>query len=392
MTETFVPFYDHAATYRSLRLEIDAAIRSVLEAGCYADGDQVAGFEKEFAAYCGTKHAVTAGSCRDAMYKALLALEVGKGHEVITVSNTCVGGTVAISQVGARIVWADISDRTWNMDPTELERLVTRRTRAVVVPHMYGHPADMDEILEISAQHGLAVVEDAAIAVGATYKGRRVGALGDVACFSHVASKILAGCGDGGTATTNRDDLAKRIRDLSIYSRSELRSVGKDGTSVHSGFLYEREGLHGRIGELNAAVLRVKLRHLEGWMVRRRQIAGAYSECLRALDIEPPAKSDEVGHAYRNYTICVEDRDEVRTRLRAQGVETNVQYSPALHTQPVYRKASGTAVSLPVTEKVVGSIVNLPIYPELSDAQVESVCAALVNCVRSTRSHKACSR
>jgi dTDP-4-amino-4,6-dideoxygalactose transaminase len=381
-----VPFYDHAAEYWSIKPEIDSAIARVLNSGVYTDGQEVRAFEEEFAEYCGAKHAITAGSGYDALFKALLALEVRPGDEIITVANTDIACPASISHAGASVIWVDIDERTYNIDPRKIKESITSRTKAIMVVHMYGHPADMDPIMEVARSHGLFVVEDAAIAVGARYKGNRVGAIGDVGCFSHAPSKIMGNYGDGGTIVTNDSDLAEKIRELFIYSGvpSPLGNcINVSGQGILSGFWFTNEGYHGRMVELSVAVLRVKLKKkLDEWISTRREIAARYNELLINLDVVLPFESEDVEHVYRNYTIRVRNRDKVRYKLAEKGVGTGIHYVPPLHLQPVYKHLGYYEGSLPVTEAVSTELFTLPIYPELSREQLDWVALALEESIR----------
>jgi len=372
-----VPFYDHAAEYRSIKPDINRVVTRVLESGSYQKGKEVRAFEEESAEYSGVKHAIATGSCYDAIFRALLAFGVGHGDEVITVANTDIAGTAAISHTGASIVWIDIDGQTYNMDPTRIEERVTPRTKAIIAVHMYGHPADMDPITDVARRHDLFVVEDAALALGACYKGRRVGTIGDVGCFSYAPSKILAGYGDGGMAVTDNSEIAEKIRKLFIYEEVESRYIFVDGQRIHSGYQFSTEGYRERMLELPAAFLRVKLKRIDEWIARRREIAATYGKLLGNLDVVLPIESEAVEHVYRNYTIRVKNRDEVRYRLAKKGVATGMHYVPPLHLQPVYQHLGYHEGALPVTESVSAELFTLPIYPQLSQEQIEWVSLAL---------------
>jgi len=377
-----VPFYDHAAEYRSIKPDINRVITHVLESGSYQKGKEVKAFEEESAEYSGVKHAIATGSCYDAMFRALLAFGVGHGDEVITVANTDIAGTAAISHTGASIVWVDIDERTYNIDPRKIEERVTPRTKAIIVVHMYGHPADMDPIMTVARHHDLFVLEDAALAFGAWYKGKRVGTIGDVGCFSYAPSKILGGYGDGGMAVTDNSEIAEKIRKLFIYAESEERYIFVGSQRIHSGYQFSTEGYHERMVELPAAFLRVKLKRIDEWIARRREVAAAYDEFLGNLDVVLPIESETVEHVYRNYTIRVKNRDEVRYKLAEKSVETGMHYVPPLHLQPVYQHLGYHEGTLPVTESVSAELFTLPIYPHLSQEQIKWVSLALKESIR----------
>lgn len=377
MSRIMVPFYDHAAEYRTIQSEIDAAVSRVLNSGSYQQGREVEAFEKDFATYCGVKHAVTTGSCYDALFRGLLVLGVGPGDEVITVANTDIACTAAISHTGASIVWVDIDNDAYNIAPSKIEDRITPRTKALLVVHMYGHPADMDAIMEIARRHDLFVLEDVAIAVGARYKGRRVGTIGTIGCFSYAPSKILGHYGDGGGIVTNDAKIAEKLRKLFIYAESKGSYMSVRGQKIHAGFHFSIEGYHGRLVELSAAVLRVKLKKIDAWIAKRRRIAAAYNELLGELDVVHPVESEDIEHVYRNYTVRLKNRDNVRIKLAEMGVATGMHYAPPLHLQPVYQHLGYRPHSLPVTEKVSSELCTLPIYPQLSEEQIEWVAKAL---------------
>lgn len=372
-----IPFYDFAAEYREIQTEIDTAVSRVLSSGSYQHGREIAAFEEEFAAYCGVKHVVTTGSCYDAMFRGLLSLGVGPGNEVITAANADIACTAAISHAGASIVWADIDPDTHNIDPEKIEQKITPQTKALLIIHMYGHPADMNSLLDLARCHDLFVIEDAAIAVGARYKGKRVGTFGDIGCFSHAPSKILNNYGDGGSLVTNSDEIAERVRQLFIYSESQGSRIKVDSQSIHGGFRFTAEGYHGRMVELSAAILRVKLRKIDGWIESRREIANRYNVLLEELDIIIPREASDVYHVYRNYAIQVDCRDTVRRYLAEQGVETGMHYVPPLHLQEVYTHLGYTRGSLPVTESISERLFTLPMYPQLTLKQIEWVAATI---------------
>ena len=381
-----VSFYDHALEYYELKAPIDEAISAVLASGMYMGGQQTAAFEDEFAAWLGARHCVATGTCRDALERALRALGVGPGDEVISVSNTCIGGTVPITRLGGSIRWVDIDERSYNIDPQRLAESIGQRTKAIVVTHMYGHAADMDPILRVAGKQGLRVVEDAALAAGATYRGRKVGTLGDIGCFSHAPSKMLGTAGSGGTAVTDDDSLAARMRAQSTNdSRSPLFYASQSGQQILSGHRYEHEGDHSRISEISAATLRVKLPFLDKWIEARRDVANAYSRGLQDLGLGLPSEADYARHVYKSYTIRTPMRDELRAALAESGVETAVQYYPPLHKQPVYERYRGTAGCLNTTETVGPEIMNLPIYPQMTGSTIEYVCDATREYLRGCR-------
>lgn len=363
-----VPYLDLKAQYRSIKPEIDAAIARVLESSQFVLGAEVAEFEKEFAAYCGTSESIALNSGTSALHLALLAAGVGPGDEVITVPFTFVASVAAILYAGARPVLVDIEPRSFNMDPNAIQGAITPRTRAILPVHLYGQSADMDPIMEIAKRHRLIVIEDAAQAHGAKYKGRSVGSIGDIGCFSFYPTKNLGAYGEGGAITTNNSEYAQKIR--------MLRDWGQDRKYHHvlRAFNYRMEGLQG-------AILRVKLRHLESWTDARRAIAARYNQLLAGTDIERPTEMPGARHVYHLYTVRSDHRDSLRTTLDADGIQTAVHYSIPAHLQPAYADLGYGKGSLPQSETAADRVLSLPIYPELSEQSVEEVATAVKKAV-----------
>ncbi len=353
-----VPYLDLKAQYRGIKGEIDAAISTVMESSQFVLGDEVAQFEREFAAYCGTSECVALNSGTSALHLALLAAGIGPGDEVITVSFTFVASVAAILYAGATPVVVDIEPRTFTMDPSVIERAITPRTKAIMPVHLYGQTADMAPIVEIAKRHGLVVIEDAAQAHGAKYKGRSAGTLGDIGCFSFYPTKNLGAYGEGGAVTTSNSEYAKKVR--------MLRDWGQDRKYHHLllGFNYRMEGLQG-------AILRVKLRHLESWTKRRRAVAQTYNRLLNSLDIRLPVEMPWAEHVYHLYTIRSHDRDRLQKELLGEGVQTAIHYAEPAHLQPAYSNRVRAAGSLAHSEQAAREVLSLPMYPELSDAQVQ---------------------
>ncbi|WP_428261292.1 DegT/DnrJ/EryC1/StrS family aminotransferase [Haliangium sp.] len=347
-----IPLVDLKAQYREIRGEIDAAIRRVVDSAWFVGGDEVAGFERELAAYCEVAEAVACGSGTDALALALRGLGVGPGDEVVTVAHTFIATVAAIAAVGARPVFVDVCADTLVMDPDHLDEVVTARTRAIVPVHLYGQVADMDPIREVAARRGLAVLEDAAQAHGARYRGRRAGSLGVAAGLSFYPGKNLGAYGDAGAVVTGDAALAARVRRLRDHGR-----VGK----------YEHAELAGnsRMDAIQAAVLRVKLAHLEVWNQRRRALAAAYDAALAEVaEVRPVATGPAREHVYHLYVVRTPRRDHVLHRLRRAGVGAGIHYPIPCHRQAPVQALVGE-VSLPVTEAAAAEILSLPIYPEL---------------------------
>jgi len=357
--------------------DIAHAIRRVIESGDYQRGEEVASFEDEFAAYCGTRYAIGTNSCYMAMLIALTACGIGPGDEVITVANTDITTTAAIRRTGAQFVWVDIDRDTYTIDPTLIERAVTCRTRAILPVHMYGLSADLHPIMDIADKHGLWVIEDTALAVGGEYHGMKAGTVGHIGCFSFVFGKGLGTYGDAGMAVTDDSCLAQRMRRLNMYNVETMPRGTVGDLEILTGFNYEQEGYYSRLIPLHAAILREKLPRLDDWIARRREIARRYTERLVDVEAVLPLEARGVKHIYRNYTIRIDDRDRVRREMAEKGVLTNVLYVPPLHLQSVYRDAGYKWGDLPVTEGVAERLVTLPIHPWLTEEDIAKVTGAL---------------
>lgn len=360
-----IPILDLKEQYRTLKDEIARAVSDVFEGGHYINGPNVKALEEEIARYVGTEYAVGLNSGTDALHLALRALDIGPGDEVITVPFTFVATTEAIGIVGATPVFVDIHPGTFNMDPALIEAAITPRTKAILPVHLYGHPAPMYDIMAIAKKHNLAVIEDCAQAIGASIDGKRVGSFGDVGAFSFFPSKNLGAYGDGGMVTTNRKDLADRMRSLRAH-----------GGRVK--YHHEELGVNSRLDEVQAAILRVKLPHLDSWIENRRANAAWYSENLRDLVVTPVETPNTV-HVYHQYTIRVENRDAVQKKLAEAGVQTMVYYPVPLHLQEVHNKLGGKEGDFPHSERAAREVLSLPMFPELHAEQREAVREALRN-------------
>lgn len=355
-----VPPADPRASYLALKEPIDAAVAHVLEHGFYILGDEVAAFEREFAAWVGATEGVGVNSGTDAIQLALRTLGIGPGDRVVTVSHTAVATVAAIELTGATAVMVDIDPVTYTMDPAALEVALQQpgsSIKAVVVVHLYGHPADMAAIVAIARQHGLFVIEDCAQAHGATVDGRRVGAIGDIGCFSFYPTKNLGAFGDGGAMVTSRAEWADQARMLRQYGWRQR-------------YISDIAGANMRLDELQAAILRVKLRHLDSANARRRAIAARYDAALASTPLTLPAVVGPCTHAYHQYTVTTPRRDELATFLRSRGIGTAILYPEPVHRQPAYRSSG---LQLPHTERVCRELLCLPVHPELTDAQVGEV-------------------
>jgi dTDP-4-amino-4,6-dideoxygalactose transaminase len=357
-----IPYLDLKAQYESIKNEINPAVLAVLAGGQYVLGPEVESFEKEFAAYCQTPFAVGVNSGTSALHLALLAAGVGPGDEVITVSFTFVATAAAILYTGAKPVFVDVDPGFFNMDVRKVAAAVTKRTKAIVPVHLYGQPVDMDPLLEIAKKHKLIVIEDAAQAHGAEYKGRRVGSLGDMGCFSFYPGKNLGAYGEGGAVTTANPDFAKTLR--------MLRDWGAEKKYHHV-----LKGYNYRLEAVQAAVLRVKLRHLEKWTEARRALAGFYDGKLG--DAKIPKVLSGTRHVYHIYAIVAEKRDALRDFLADKGIQTNIHYPVPVHSQEAYRDLSDKTGDLTVTESLAPRTLSLPLYPELTQTQAGQVAEAV---------------
>jgi dTDP-4-amino-4,6-dideoxygalactose transaminase len=350
--DELIPFVDLKRQYAAIRDEVHQAIQDVLDQCAFASGPAVAAFEAEFARYCGVRHCVGVNSGTSALHLALIACGVGPGDEVITVPMTFVATAWAISYVGARPVFVDIEPETYTMDVEQVERAVTSRTRAILPVHLYGQMAHLDPLLELCERHGLALVEDAAQAHGATYYGRRAGAVGRVGCFSFYPGKNLGAYGEGGAITTNDDAMAARVR--------ALRDHGQSGKYRHEelGFNYRMDGIQG-------AVLGVKLRRLDRWNAARRQVAARYRVMLGDTPLVLPREAEGRGHVWHLYVVRHAERDRLQQALAAAGIATGLHYPIPVHLQPAYAHLGHGVGEFPVAEQVAQQCLSLPIYPEL---------------------------
>jgi len=359
-----VPFVDLPAQFRTLKPEIDAAVGKVLENAQYILGPAVAGFERDFAAFCQTSEAIGVNSGTSALHLALLAAGVGRGDEVITVPFTFVATIAAIEYAGATPVFVDVEPEFLTMDPAKLEAAITPRTKAIIPVHLFGQPADMDPIMAIARKHHLVVIEDACQAHGSEYKGKRCGSIGQIGCFSFYPGKNLGAYGEGGAVVTSDADVAKKIR--------LLRAWGEETRYEHKfrGFNYRMDGMQG-------AILGVKLRHLEGWTEARRRNAAEYGRRLAETSVELPRERPGVRHVYHLYVVRLQQRDAWRERLTEAGVQTGVHYPIPVHLQPAYRDLGYAAGAFPVCERAAGEVLSLPMFPELTAAQIGEVALAL---------------
>ncbi len=360
-----IPLTDLKAQYSSIKDEIDSAIQRVIQSGQFILGPEVKAFEDEVAAYCGTKYAVGVASGTDALHMALLACEIKSGDEVITTPFTFIATSEAIAKCSARPVFADIDLKTYNIDPVQIEAKINKKTKAILPVHLYGQPAAMDDILTIAKKHNLKVVEDCAQALGAEYKGKKVGSLSDAGCLSFFPSKNLGAYGDGGMVVTNDPRIAETVKALRVH--------GSKMTYQHF-----THGFNSRLDALQAAILRVKLKHLEKWNEQRRSKALLYDRLLSQLDgIETPFVEKDVKPSCNYYTIRLKDsrlrRDELRKHLDSKGIQTMVYYPLSLHLQEVYKYLGHKVGDFPQSERAQEQVLSLPMYAELGEGQIEEI-------------------
>lgn len=362
-----IPIASASAQYATIKEEIDDAALRVLESGWFVLGEEVRAFEAEFAAYCGTAHAIGVGNGTDALMLGLRALGVGPGDEVITVPMTAAFGVFAITMTGAAPVFVDIEPRTANMDPSLLEAAITPRTKAIMPVHLYGQAADLGPIMAIATRHGIPVLEDAAQAHGALWEGRRVGTVGRLGAFSFYPSKNLGANGDGGAVVTDDPDLAARVR--------MLHNGGQQGKYNHV-----IQGVNSRLDEMQAAMLRVKLARLDGWNAARRRRADRYGELLAGSAAELPerrAGAAPESHVWHLYAIRHPRRDALAAHLKERGIGTGVHYPTAIHMQPAFAALGIAPGTFPVAERQAREELSLPLYPELPLGDVDYVADAV---------------
>lgn len=366
MGDIRIPVTDLGAIHSKIREEIAAAIDEILSSSRFILGPPVADFEKEMAGYVDTEHAIGVASGTDALAIALQACGVGPGDEVITTPFSFIASSECIVRCGAKPVFADIDPQTYNIDPAQIEEKITPKTVAVLPVHLYGRPAEIEAIMDIAERHDLKVVEDCAQALGAEYKGQRVGSFGVAGCLSFFPAKILGALGDGGMITTNDAEVAQRCRTIRAH-----------GGRVK--YHYEVHGLNSRLDALQAAVLSVKLKHVDGWIDQRISIAGEYEKVLGSLPMELPRTADNFRHVFNYYTIAVPDRrDELHKHLAESGVGSAIYYPLSLHLQEAYSYLGYKRGDFPNSEKAEGEVLSLPMYPGMKKEDVEGVAEAVM--------------
>lgn len=366
-----IPLLDLVAQYHTIKDEMDQAVLGVLESGRFILGPNVSALEKEVAEYLGVKHAIGVASGTDALVISLRAAGVGVGDEVIVPAYSFFATAGAVLCVGAKPVIVDIESETYLIDVAAIESAVTPRTKAIIPVHLYGQPADMDEVKALAEMHGLRVIEDNAQAFGAGYKGGKTGALGHAGCLSFFPSKNLGGYGDGGMITTDDDKIAEKARMLRVHGWKKK-------------YFPEVLGYNSRLDELQAAVLRVKLRHLDSWNDRRREIAHHYTSVLGSFGLVTPVEAKNRTHVYHLYMVRFNQRDMVQGKLKEKGIASAVYYPQPLHLAAPCRKLGYEQGQFPVSEQASRELLALPIYPDLTNVQIEEICEAISEIVNST--------
>lgn len=391
-----IPLIDLKAQYDSLADDLNKVTLEVLSSANYILGKNVTEFEKEFAEHIGVKHAISVGNGTDALVIALKAMGIGEGDEVITTPFTFFATAEAISAVGATPVFVDVTKDTFNIDVTKIEEKITRKTKAIMPVHIFGQSADMDPINEAAKKHNLLVIEDACQAIGGKYKGRNIGSLGDIACFSFFPTKNLGCAGDGGMIVTDNDNLAIIARALRMHGSGEngqkafnlLNNVEEDimktvdtNDTVYNPLKYYNYliGYNSRLDAIQAAILRVKLKEIDKWNARRREIVEIYNKEFRELDIVTPVSDQSVEHVYHMYILQSENREEILNKLKDKGVATGVYYPVPLHLQKVYKDLGYNEGDMPISEYLSKRTFAIPVYPELTDEQIKYIIDSVKN-------------
>lgn len=372
-----IPMVDLKAQYHSLKKEMDAAVLGVLEESSFIMGPDVKRLEEEVSKYMAVRHAIGVGSGTEALHIALMAAGIGPGDEVIVPTFTFIATSEVVALLGATPVFADIDAATFNIDPADMEKKITKKTKALIPVHLYGQSADMDRVMEIAKRHNLLVVEDCAQAMGATWKGTKVGTIGDVGCLSFFPSKNLGGYGDGGMIVTNRDDIAEKAKAIRVHGSSKK-------------YFHHLLGLNSRLDTLQAAILRVKLPHLDRWNELRRKAAAAYDRALEGTPFITPKVVPDAYHVYHQYTVRTPLRNDLQGFLKEKGVASMIYYPLCLHLQEVYRGDKGPHCALPVAERAQDEVLSLPMYPDLTEEQVAYVAGVLME-FRKERLHNVAS-
>ncbi len=360
-----VQFIDFRKQYETVKEDIDVGLKKVFEAGNFILGKEEKDFELEFAKYCDAQYAVGVNSGTDALYLAMASLDIGAGDEVILPTFTFIATALCVSYTGATPVFVDIEPETYNIDPQQIEKAITPRTKAIIPVHIYGQPANMHEILALAKAHNLKIVEDAAQAHGAAYNGRRVGSLGHVACFSFYPTKGLGAFGDGGMIVTN---------DAGIYEKAlMLRDYGRKGRYEH-----QIKGYNSRLDTVQAVILSAKLKHLDKWNKMRGERAAYYDECLKKIKgVKVPKTKKDRTHVFQTFAVRLKNRDEVCQALQKKGISVLIHYPIPLHLQEAYQELGHKRGDFPVAEQISNEILSLPMFPHITKKQIQYVCESI---------------
>ena len=369
-----IPIFDSKRQYAQIGEEAEKAVCEVMRSGCYILGPNVKALEAELASYIGCKYTVALNSGTDALHVALRALNIGEGDEVITTAFTFVATAEAIGMVGAKPVFVDIDNNTFNIDPKAIEAAITPKTKAIIPVHLYGQPCDMDAIMDIAHRHNLRVIEDCCQAIGALYKGKMVGTFGDIGCYSFYPTKNLGTMGDGGLCTVNSEEL-----------RDHLIALRNHGSMVR--YHNDELGVNSRLDEIQAAILRVKAKHIDEWNTLRREKASYYNQLFsKCSDIQTPQELDNTYCVYHQYTVKIPNRDEVHKMLSEAGIGAMLYYPIPLHFQKVNAWLGMGKGSLPITEANTECVISLPMFPELTKEEQETVANTLISCIEKSKS------
>jgi len=360
-----VPFIDFSEQYQTIKNRIDKGLKDVFEKGNFILGEEEKAFEAQFAQYCDTKYAVGVNSGTDALYLALGALDISVGDEVIIPTYTFIATALCISYTGAKPVFIDIEEETYNIDPKRLEETITDKTKAIIPVHLYGQPANMDEIASIAKKHNIAIVEDACQAHGATYKGKKTGSLGDIGCFSFYPTKSLGAFGDGGMVVTNNDEVNQKIQMLRDYGRKDR-------------YEHKIKGYNSRLDTVQAVILSAKLEYLDEWNRMRNVHANHYCQLLREIPgITIPLVTENRTHVFQTFAVRVPNRDKICEAMKKRGVSVLIHYPIPIHLQQAYSDLGYQKGDFPVSEKIAGEILSLPMFPHISKEQIEYVSTSL---------------
>jgi dTDP-4-amino-4,6-dideoxygalactose transaminase len=359
-----VPFIDFTKQNQLIKDEVDAGFKRVVEKSSFIMGPDVKKFEEEFAAYCGVKYAAGVNSGTDALYMAMSALGIGPGDEVILPTYTFIATALCVSYTGAKVKFIEIEEETYNIDPRQLAKLISKKTKAIIPVHLYGQMADMTEILAIADKHGVPVVEDACQAHGTRYKGKRSGSMGKAGCFSFYPTKGLGAWGDGGIVVTNDEKVNHMVTMLRDYGRTDR-------------YAHTMKGHNSRLDTMQAVVLSAKLKHLDEWNEMRKKVAAVYAKELQGAGVVTPKNAPDREHVYQTYAVRVKNREKVMEGLKAKGVSSLIHYPIPIHMQEAYADHGYKAGDFPLSEKITSEILSLPMFPHMTPDQVKEVAQAV---------------